>query len=87
MSRYGLELRGWHDSVWGHDEGLGSYFAQMYKDSEPVDERDTPHVWLSGIDRKYHSKEELAAAIAEATGLRLRKVRKAMADSERYPVT
>jgi hypothetical protein len=86
MSRYGLELRGWHDSAWGFDEGLGSYFAQLYQDHEPVDEQDTPHVWLSGIHHTYRSKEQLAAGIAEATGLPLRKIRKAMALSERCPV-
>lgn len=87
MSHYGLELPGWWDSSWGYDEALGSYFAQLYKDDEPVDDEDTPQVWLSGIDHTYHSKQQLAAGIAEATGLRLRRIRKAMAASERYPVS
>jgi hypothetical protein len=57
MSRYGLELPGWWDSSWGYDEALGSYFAQLYKDDEPVDDEDTPQVWLSGIDHTYHSPD------------------------------
>jgi hypothetical protein len=69
----------------GCDEGLGSWFTQLYKDHEPVDEDDTL-TWLSGIHHKYRSTEELAVGIAEATGLRLRRIRKAMAISERYPV-
>jgi hypothetical protein len=86
MSRYGLELPGWHDSAWGYDESLGSWFAQLYQDHQPVADEDTPHVWLSGIDFTYHTKDQLAAGIAEATGLRVRKIRKAMAASEPYPV-
>jgi hypothetical protein len=43
-------------------------------------------VWLSGIDFIYHTKDQLAAGIAEATGLRVHKIRKAMAASEPYPV-
>jgi hypothetical protein len=59
---------------------------QLYQDHEPVDEEDTPHVWLSGIDFTYHTKDQLAAGIAEATGLRVHKIRKAMAASEPFPV-
>jgi hypothetical protein len=41
---------------------------------------------VSGTDFTYHTKDQLVVGIAEATGLRLRKIRKAMAASEPYPV-
>jgi hypothetical protein len=80
MSRQALDLPGWdHHSVYGWDDGIGSYFAQLYRNGDPLDEFDSPTVWLSGVDRVYRTQQVLARAIAQAAGMPLAEVQAAMA--------
>ena len=46
--REALWLPGWSDqSIWGYDEQMDTYFAQLWRDG---DVNDDPTVWISGCD-------------------------------------
>ncbi|MEV6956122.1 hypothetical protein [Streptomyces sp. NPDC051183] len=64
--RFALDIDGWSElSAWGYDEGLESYFAQLWRDADPANSN--PTVWLMGYDPRYARREELFAAILAAT--------------------
>lgn len=64
--RFALDVDGWSElSAWGYDEGLESYFAQLWRDNDPMDA--PPTVWLMGYDPRYTRPEELFAAILATT--------------------
>lgn len=70
-----LWLRGWSDqSIWGYDEHMGTYFAQLWRDG---DRNGEPTVWISGCD-PIASGVQLAVHIASATGVDARSVMRAM---------
>lgn len=46
-----IDLPGWDDqSFWGFDEGIGSFFAQLWRNGSQSDE---PEIWLSGVQLPY----------------------------------
>ncbi len=60
-----LDLPGWDEqSIWGYDEGIGSFFAQLWRNGSRSDE---PEVWLSGMRRPYPWPGCVALDILEAT--------------------
>ncbi|MFE4263424.1 hypothetical protein [Streptomyces sp. NPDC056883] len=64
--RFALDIDGWSElSAWGYDEGLESYFAQLWRDGDPVNSN--PTVWLMGYDPRYTRREDLFAAILATT--------------------
>lgn len=64
--RRALWLEGWEgQSIWGFDEGMDSYFAQLWRDE---DSNDAPTVWLSGMAPRFTMPEQLFAAMVSATG-------------------
>ncbi|MEV7217646.1 hypothetical protein AB0O31_31710 [Kitasatospora cineracea] len=74
--REGLWLEGWEgQSIWGYDQGAGSYFAQLWRDD---DVNDAPTVWLSGVTERFTMPEQLFAAIAVATRAPVVEVYRAM---------
>lgn len=61
-----IGLAGWDErSVWGYDAGVGSFYAQLWRN--PGD-GDAPDVWLSGVDPRYPWPGCLVLAVVEATG-------------------
>ncbi|WP_106398907.1 hypothetical protein [Actinocorallia populi] len=63
--REGLWLDGWdQQSVWGYDEGMVSYFAQLWRNG---DNGDAPTIWISGMNPRYEYPERLLGAIVAAT--------------------
>lgn len=46
-----VDLPGWeHQSIWGWDEGTGSFYAQLWRNSSTSD---APEVWLTGARKPY----------------------------------
>jgi hypothetical protein len=73
--REALWLPGWSEqSIWGYDEQMDTYFAQLWRDG---DRNDEPTVWISGCD-PIASGLQLAAQIASATTGDMRSVMRAM---------
>ncbi len=73
--REALCLPGWSDqSIWGYDEQMDTYFAQLWRDG---DVNDDPTVWISGCD-PIESCMHLAVQIASATDADMRSVMRAM---------
>ncbi|MCZ3390038.1 MAG: hypothetical protein LH645_13210 [Actinomycetia bacterium] len=73
--REALRLPGWSEqSIWGYDENIGTYFAQLWRDE---DRNDEPTIWISGCD-PIASGLELAAHIASATGVDVESAMRAM---------
>ena len=73
--REALCLPGWSDqSIWGYDEQMDTYFAQLWRDG---DNNDEPTVWISGCD-PIGTGLELATRIASITGTDLTAVMQAM---------
>lgn len=73
--REALWLPGWSDqSIWGYDEQMDTYFAQLWRDS---DTNDDPTVWISGCD-PIGTGLQLATLIASITGRDLATVMRAM---------
>jgi hypothetical protein len=63
--RDGLDLPGWEDqSIWGYDEGIGSFFAQLWRNGSRSDD---PEVWLSGVTKNYPWPGCVALDIVEIT--------------------
>lgn len=61
-----VDLADWDErSVWGYDEGVGSFYAQLWRNPGDSDE---PDVWLSGVDPHYPWPGCIALAIVETTG-------------------
>jgi hypothetical protein len=61
-----VELEGWDGrSVWGYDEGVASFYAQLWTNASG---NDAPDIWLSGVDPRYPWPGCLALAVVEATG-------------------
>lgn len=70
-----LCLPGWSDrSIWGYDEQMDTYFAQLWRDG---DTNDDPTVWISGCD-PIGSRVQLADRIRSATGVDRAAVRRSM---------
>ncbi|SEG76125.1 hypothetical protein SAMN05216223_11053 [Actinacidiphila yanglinensis] len=62
-----LELPGWENqSAWGYDEPIGSYFAQLYRNTTPDGER--PDIWLSGAGSNYARPGSIALEVLRSTG-------------------
>ncbi|MGH3867229.1 MAG: hypothetical protein ACRDQ4_14015 [Pseudonocardiaceae bacterium] len=60
-----LYLAGWEkQSVWGYDEPLGSFFAQLWTNASTSDE---PEIWLSGAYEIYPWPSCIALEILEWT--------------------
>jgi len=73
--REALWLAGWSDrSIWGYDEPMETFFAQLWRDCDP---RDDPTVWISGVD-PVDSGLQLAELIASVSGNPIRAVLRAM---------
>lgn len=63
-----LELPGWqHQSTWGYDEPIGSYFAQLWRNASRDEPR--PDIWLSGIQHDYARPGSIALEVMESTGV------------------
>jgi hypothetical protein len=78
MSLYGLRLEGWDDrSTWGYDPPLESFYAQLTRNGESDD--DGPEIWITPpVYPNLRRPEDLALAIARATGVDLTVVHSAM---------
>jgi hypothetical protein len=75
--RRALLLPGWSErSIWGYDEMMDTYFAQLWRDDDPND--DEPTIWISGI-HPIGSPGHLAALIAKVTSHPRREVNVRMA--------
>ncbi|MEO7196466.1 MAG: hypothetical protein ABIZ05_16905 [Pseudonocardiaceae bacterium] len=60
-----LDLAGWEErSVWGYDEPLGGFFAQLWTNASTSDE---PEIWLSAGDGIYPWPGCIALEIVERT--------------------
>lgn len=60
-----VDLAGWDErSVWGYDTGVGSFYAQLWRN--PGD-GDAPDVWLSGVDPRYPWPGCIVLAVVDAT--------------------
>lgn len=67
MSRYALPLPGYDAySVWGWDDGLGTWFLQIWPNEGNPDEE--PPVWLYGLDRPLYPLE-LARGVGAQLGV------------------
>lgn len=61
--RYMLDIPFMNEqSVWGYDEQMQTYFAQLWRNGSTSD---APEVWLSGVNPQYRTKEMLAFALAD----------------------
>lgn len=58
-------MPGWDDySTWGYEDGLGHFYAQLYRNS---DDRDAaPRIWITPPQHVATTVDELAEAIAAA---------------------
>ncbi len=67
MSVRAFTMPGWdHHSTWGEEEGLGHFYAQLYRNS---DDRDGPPlIWITPPRHVVTSIDALAEAIAAAIG-------------------
>ncbi|GGJ75516.1 hypothetical protein GCM10010123_01870 [Pilimelia anulata] len=46
-----VDLPGWdHQSIWGWDDGVGSFYAQLWRNNT---NSDAPEIWLSGATNTY----------------------------------
>ena len=62
-----LELPGWQNqSAWGYDEPIGSYFAQLWRNTNR--DEGQPDIWLSGIRSNYARPGSIALEIMKSTG-------------------
>jgi hypothetical protein len=62
-----LELPGWqHQSAWGYDVPIGSYFAQLWRNT--TEDEAQPDIWLSGIRSEYARPGSIALEIMKYTG-------------------
>lgn len=60
-----LALPGWDEqSIWGYDEGTGSFFAQLWSNGS---RSDPPEIWLSGAQTVYPWPGSIALAVVEKT--------------------
>ncbi len=61
-----LELPGWqHQSAWGYDEPIGSYFAQLWRNTTQDGER--PDIWLSGVRSNYARPGSIALEVLRSS--------------------
>ena len=76
-------LAGWDQrSVWGWDPPTRSFYAQLWRNGEPADASDAPHVAIgTGIDAPVRHQRDLAQRIAEATGHPAHAVDQVLAES------
>lgn len=80
-----LWLKGWEgQSIWGFDEGVGSYFAQLWRDE---DFGDNPTVWISGVEPRFTMVEQLFTVVVAATRAPFLSVYQAMQFPELNPAT
>jgi hypothetical protein len=60
-----IYLEGWENqSVWGYDEGMGSFFAQLWRNGSLSDD---PDVWLSGVECPYPWPSCIALGVFQVT--------------------
>jgi hypothetical protein len=60
-----VDLPGWeHQSIWGWDEGTGSFYAQLWRNGSASD---APEIWLTGARTPYPWPASIALAIVEGT--------------------
>lgn len=62
-----VDLPGWEDqSIWGWDEGTGSFYAQLWRNDSTSD---TPDIWLTAARTPYPWPSSIALSIVEQTGV------------------
>lgn len=72
-----LWLPAWSDqSIWGYDEPMRTFFAQLWRDHDSNDE---PTVWIGGL-HLIESGSQLVELIASATDSDIEPVKCAMTD-------
>ncbi|GLY71270.1 hypothetical protein [Amycolatopsis taiwanensis] len=60
-----VDLPGWeHQSIWGWDEGTGSFYAQLWRNGSTSD---APEIWLTGALKPYPWPGCIALEIVEHT--------------------
>jgi hypothetical protein len=60
-----VDLRGWdHRSIWGWDQGTGSFYAQLWRNDSTSE---APDIWLTGARTPYPWPASIALAIVENT--------------------
>ena len=60
-----IDLPGWEEqSIWGWDEGTGSFYAQLWRNGSSSD---APEIWLTGARTPYPWPASIALAIVERT--------------------
>lgn len=60
-----VDLPGWeHQSIWGWNEGTGSFYAQLWRNSSSSD---APEIWLTGAQKPYPWPGSIALEIVEHT--------------------
>ncbi|WP_125789751.1 hypothetical protein [Amycolatopsis sp. WAC 01375] len=61
-----IDLAGWGDrSIWGWDDGIGSFYAQLWRNGSSSD---APDIWLSGASKPYPWPGCVALDIVQHTG-------------------
>jgi hypothetical protein len=83
---FGFLLEGWEDrSVWGWDEGTGSWWAQLWRNDLPDDPvADAPHVGIGPLYGQHISAVSgLVPLIAVATGETPDRIDQMLAESMR----
>ncbi|MFG3439961.1 hypothetical protein ACGF0J_22160 [Nonomuraea sp. NPDC047897] len=81
---FGLYVEGWENrSVWGWDEGTGSWWAQLWRDDLPDDPvADAPHVGIGPLYGQHiPAVSGLVPLIAAATGVEPGRVDQVLAES------
>lgn len=74
--RRSVLLQGWSElSIWGYDEAMQTYFAQLWRDGEDSD--DEPTIWIMGL-MPIESVEALLLKVSSALGEPLDIVQRAM---------
>lgn len=62
-----LDLPGWEDqSIWGYDNGIGAYFAQLWRNDK---DKGDPDFSIPGINPDMRRPECIALALTEILGL------------------
>lgn len=65
MSIQPFTMPGWDDySTWGYEEGMGHYYAQLYRNSDDSD--GPPRIWITPPRYLPRTVDELAETIATA---------------------
>src|ERR1043165_7598446 len=83
QERDAVDLLGWDEqSIWGWDEGLSSFYAQLWRNGSVAD---SPEIWLSGTRTSYPWPGCLALDIVKYTGVDPLTIVRAMAIAHPAP--